>query len=260
MIACRYLPNVGIVSASASDPGGDEPLGMLLGDRLARHAQRLSDLWPAPARPHGLLDGGVLDAVSQPPQRRHSSQRISSSRCLTKGDSRSVRSCGRVIAIPRGELPSHADARSLSVFISFCPEGAPLAAQPFGHLIARYVDAWNDSDPVRRRSELASLYAEDGSIVTQGGVFAGIDAVIRHVAEVYDEFIAPGCYRFSSGGSVGHHDCVLFCWELREAASGELADAGMNLFLLSATGLIMGDYQFVLGVHASIGPAGSVAS
>jgi hypothetical protein len=122
------------------------------------------------------------------------------------------------------------------------------------------VDAWNDSDPVHRRSELASLYAEDGSIVTQIGVFAGIDAVIRHVAEVYDEFIALGRYRFSSGGAVGHHDCVLFCWELREAASGELADAGMNLFLLSATGLIVGDYQFVLGVHASIGSTGSVAS
>jgi uncharacterized protein len=135
-----------------------------------------------------------------------------------------------------------------------------LAAQPLHDLIPRYVDAWNDPDPAHRRAELASVYAEDGSIVTQSGVFAGIDAVIRHVGEVYEEFIAPGGYRFSSGGAVGHHDCILFRWELREASSGEVADAGMNLFLVSAAGLIAGDYQFVLGVDSSIGSARPVAS
>jgi hypothetical protein len=134
-----------------------------------------------------------------------------------------------------------------------------MAAQPFQDLIARYATAWNDPDPVSRRAELASLYAGDGSIVTPTGVFAGIDAVAQHVADVHEDFIAAGSYRFSSGGAVGHHDCVLFRWEMRQAASGELADAGMNLFLLSAAGLIVGDYQFVLGVDSSIGSAGSVA-
>ncbi len=126
-----------------------------------------------------------------------------------------------------------------------------MAAQWFHDLTERYVDAWNDPDPVHRRSELASIYAGDGRIVTQGGVFAGIDALTEHVGHVYDEFIAPGRYRFAGGGAVGHHCCVLFRWELREAARGNLADAGMNLFLLSATGLIEGDYQFVLGVNSS---------
>jgi hypothetical protein len=134
-----------------------------------------------------------------------------------------------------------------------------LAAQPFQDLIPRYVSAWNDPDPVSRRVELASLYARDGSIVTRSGVFAGIDAVAGHVAEVHEDFIAARGYRFSCGGAVGHHDCVLFRWEMRQAASGELADAGMNLFLLSAAGLIVGDYQFVLGVDSAIGSAGSVA-
>jgi hypothetical protein len=35
--------------------------------------------------------------------------------------------------------------------------------------------------------------------------------------------------------------------------SGNLADAGMNMFLLGADGRIDGDYQFVLGVESSIG-------
>jgi len=132
-----------------------------------------------------------------------------------------------------------------------------LTAQPFQDLIPRYVGAWNDPDPVRRRSQLASLYAADGSIVMSSGVFTGIDAVVGHVAQVYEEFIAAGGYRFASGGAVGHHDCILFRWEMRKAAGGELADAGMNLFVLSASGLIVGDYQFALGVDSSIGSAAS---
>lgn len=131
-----------------------------------------------------------------------------------------------------------------------------MATQPVQDLIPRYVAAWNDPDPVRRRAELASLYTADGSIVMARGVFAGIDAVARHVGEVHEEFIAASGYRFASGGAVGHHDCILFRWEMREAAGG-LADAGLNLFVLSAAGLIAGDYQFALGVDSSIGSAAS---
>jgi hypothetical protein len=80
------------------------------------------------------------------------------------------------------------------------------------------------------------------------------------VGQVHDQFIASGQYRFASGGAVGHHDCVLFHWEMRKAASGELADAGMNVFLLSAAGLIAHDYQFTLGVDSSIGSAWSEES
>jgi len=134
-----------------------------------------------------------------------------------------------------------------------------LTAQPLPDLIPRYVGAWNDPDAARRRARLASVYEGNGRIVTQGGVFAGMDAIARHVAQVYEEFIAPGGYRFASGGAVGHHDCVLFRWEMRRSGTGVLADAGMNLFLVSAAGLIAGDYQFVLGADSSIGSAGRAA-
>lgn len=130
---------------------------------------------------------------------------------------------------------------------------------PLADLIPRYVDAWNESDPERRCAGLASMYEANGRIVTQSGVFAGTDEVMRHVTQVYEEFIAPGRYRFACGGAVSHHDCVLFRWEMREAASGELADAGVNLFLISAAGLIAGDYQFVLGSDSSFGSAGQAA-
>lgn len=134
-----------------------------------------------------------------------------------------------------------------------------MIAQPLPSLIPRYVDAWNEPDPACRRAGLASLYEGDGKIVTQSGVFAGMDAIAAHLGRVYEEFIAPGRYRFASGGAVGHHDCVLFRWEMRELGTNELADAGMNLLLISSGGLIGCDCQFALGVGSSIGPAGRAA-
>jgi hypothetical protein len=128
-----------------------------------------------------------------------------------------------------------------------------LAAQTAQGLALRYVDAWNDPDPVHRSVELGCLYSDDAQIVMGTDVFIGLDAVVAHMTEVFEQFIAPGRYRFGTGGVVAHHDCVLFRWELRDAASGELADAGMNCFLLSEDGRIADDYQFTLGVDSSIG-------
>ena len=120
-------------------------------------------------------------------------------------------------------------------------------------LIERYVRAWNDPDTERRTRVLETLYTDDGSVVTQSNLFEGLEAVIGHIDDVFDEFIGSGRYVFRSGGVVGHHHCVLFRWELVERDNGQLADAGMNTLLLSPQGRIAGDYQFVLGIDSSIG-------
>ena len=49
---------------------------MILVDGLARDAKRLGDLRPCPALAKRTLDGGVLDAVSQPPQGANRGKRI----------------------------------------------------------------------------------------------------------------------------------------------------------------------------------------
>lgn len=120
-------------------------------------------------------------------------------------------------------------------------------------LVERYVRAWNEADPEARRVELKSVYSDQGSIVTQSTESNGIDEVIAHVSNVFEQFIGTGRYVFRSGGSVRHHHCMLFRWEMADATTGELADAGMNLFLLAADGRVEGDYQFTLGTESSIG-------
>lgn len=120
-------------------------------------------------------------------------------------------------------------------------------------LVERYVAAWNEPDPQPRSTALTALYSRNGTVVTQSDEFDGVDAIIEHIAKVNDEFIASERYRFQSGGALSHHNCVLFRWEMVDAQDGALADAGMNLFLLTADGRINVDYQFVLGVNSSIG-------
>lgn len=127
-------------------------------------------------------------------------------------------------------------------------------AAAFHELVRRYVEAWNDPDPGRRHAQLSSLYAEDSSIVTtQGGASVGLDAVIDHIGAVFDQFIEPGRYRFATGGAVAHHEGALFRWEMRNAVTDELADAGVNFFRLSSDGRIASDHQFTLGVDSSLG-------
>lgn len=120
-------------------------------------------------------------------------------------------------------------------------------------LVDRYVQAWNEPDTEQRRLALATLYSLDGSVTTQSDTHEGIEAIAGHIADVYNQFIGSGRFRFRSGGALSHHGCILFRWEMVDNNSGALADAGMNLFLLEVDGQIRGDYQFVLGVESSIG-------
>lgn len=126
-------------------------------------------------------------------------------------------------------------------------------------LVDRYVQAWNQPDADCRRVELGALYNQDASLVTQSAEFVGLSAVVEHISQVFDEFIGSGRYLFRSGGAIAHHRCVLFRWEMTDASSGSLVDAGMNALLLSLDGKITGDYQFVLGIESSIGPLATLA-
>jgi ketosteroid isomerase-like protein len=54
------------------------------------------------------------------------------------------------------------------------------------NLIERYVRAWNENDVQRRARALAEIYAEDAILVMQSAVFEGIEAVVAHIAGVFD--------------------------------------------------------------------------
>ena len=96
-------------------------------------------------------------------------------------------------------------------------------------LIDRYVAAWNETDPERRRALIAETWTEDAGYLDPlmaGEGHAGIDAMI---AGVQDHF--PG-HRFRRTGAVdAHHDRVRFGWELGPEGGPALA-GGLDVGVL----------------------------
>jgi len=88
-------------------------------------------------------------------------------------------------------------------------------------LIGRYIAAWNETDPERRRALIARTWTECGSYVdplAESRGHAGIDAMIEGIRARL-----PGL-RFRLTGAVeSHHDRVRLCWELAPEAGTPVA-------------------------------------
>jgi hypothetical protein len=100
-------------------------------------------------------------------------------------------------------------------------------------LIARYIAAWNETDPARRRALIARVWTEDATYadpMMEGNGHAGIDAMIGGVQAHF-----PGL-RFRLFGAVEtHHAHVRFAWELAPEA-GEAVAKGTDFAVLANDG------------------------
>jgi hypothetical protein len=131
-------------------------------------------------------------------------------------------------------------------------------------LTERYVEVWNEPNPVRRRTAIEELWTSDGTHVLQAppaiaeaaenlgfGPFTlvarGHEAVERRVQRTYEEFVASGDFTFRSRGNanrVGH--MVEFVWEMVSAEGHEVAAAGLEILILDQDDRITGDYQCII--------------
>ena len=110
-------------------------------------------------------------------------------------------------------------------------------------LMDRYVAAWNEADPERRRAVVTRLYADDGRIVTPSVEVNGRPAIVEHIGEVFAEFVGASGHRFRRASTTGHHQSLLIRWELTGGGQ-QVAGAGLNVLILSTDGRIGADYQF----------------
>jgi hypothetical protein len=129
-------------------------------------------------------------------------------------------------------------------------------------LIQRYVALWNEPDPTARREGIRELWAAEGVHLLQPPLEArniaaaiGFDltalearghaALEVRVARAYEEFVAPGEFRFRAqddGDRVG--DMVKFRWDMVSATAG-VAAVGLEILVLDPDGRITADYQFI---------------
>src|SRR5262245_27859741 len=89
-------------------------------------------------------------------------------------------------------------------------------------VVVRYLAAWNEREPKRRRELVAKTWTEDGTYVDQareGRSHDGLDAMIAKAQEHF-----PG-YRINlASGVEAHHDYVRFSW-----AAGGTAEAPLYI-------------------------------
>lgn len=82
----------------------------------------------------------------------------------------------------------------------------------YDELAQRYIDAWNETEPTRRRTLIEQLWTADGSYTDPLVDVAGWDQLDATIGAVQGQF--PG-YAFRLAGAVdGHHDVLRFSWEL----------------------------------------------
>ncbi len=110
-------------------------------------------------------------------------------------------------------------------------------------LLDRYVAAWNEADPERRRAAVTRLYAGDACIVTPGVEVNGRAAIVEHIGQVFAEFVGTSGNRFRRAASTGHHRSALIRWELTGGGE-QVAGAGLNVLILGPDGRIGADHQF----------------
>src|SRR6478672_4600093 len=88
-------------------------------------------------------------------------------------------------------------------------------------LIDRYVESWNETDPRRRREELAGTWTGDGTYVDPLFTAAGHNGIDAMLQGVQTQF--PGMRLTRTSEVDAHHDRVRFAWALGPAARPALA-------------------------------------
>jgi hypothetical protein len=130
----------------------------------------------------------------------------------------------------------------------------------------RYMAVWNEADPERRRRAVPELWTEDGAYLLQPpqeirevaarpglGMTATLESrghaeLEARTGNVYEEFVAPGEYRFRRRDNVERvADAVKFNWEMVSRSGGDVAAVGLAFLLLAPDGRIRREYHFIEG-------------
>jgi hypothetical protein len=112
-------------------------------------------------------------------------------------------------------------------------------------LASRYVDMWNEADPVRRRTTIRSLFSDDVAHFTKSQEAYGHAGMEQRVIGSHDKWVRDGGCEFRVIGQAnGHHDVVRFGWQMVPAGGGGCIAVGSDVVVLAEDGRIRLDYQF----------------
>ena len=114
-------------------------------------------------------------------------------------------------------------------------------------LAERYVAVWNETDPDRRRRQIAQLWVPDGRHYVGEREAHGYEALEGRIAGSHEKNVRDGGHRFHAATDArALRDIVTFHWEMLPSGGDEVAARGLEVLLLDDTGQILVDYQFVV--------------
>ena len=110
-------------------------------------------------------------------------------------------------------------------------------------IVEKYLAAWNETDPAKRRALVDEVWAEDGSYTDPLADVRGraeIDGLIGAVQQQFPGFV------FTLGGTVdAHHGQARFTWHLGPAGAAEAPVVGFDVAVLDGAGQIGSVYGFL---------------
>ena len=120
----------------------------------------------------------------------------------------------------------------------------------FDTVVQRYLTAWNETDPDRRRAAVEEAFAADVRYVDPLAAVEGHAALAGLIGAVQDQF--PGLV-FSPGGPVdAHHEQGRFTWHLGPAGE-EPVVVGFDVAELGPDGRIRTVLGFIDKAPAGLG-------
>jgi hypothetical protein len=101
-------------------------------------------------------------------------------------------------------------------------------------IVVRYLAAWNEREPKRRRELVAGVWTEDGTYVDPAREGRGHDSLDSMIATAQQHF--PG-YRLNLASGVEvHHDYVRFSWVAGGTSEAPLYIKGTDFVVMASDG------------------------
>jgi hypothetical protein len=113
----------------------------------------------------------------------------------------------------------------------------------FNEVVVRYLAAWNESDPRKRRDLVAMTWTEDGTYVDAVREGHGHDSLDAMIATAQGHF--PGYRLRLASGVEAHHDCLRFSWVAGGTTEAPLYIKGTDFVVVASDGRIKSVVGFV---------------
>jgi hypothetical protein len=112
-------------------------------------------------------------------------------------------------------------------------------------LAERYVAVWNETDPERRRRQIAELWTPAGQHYVDVREVRGYDALEKRIADSHAKNVRDNGHRFRAAKDARRlRDVVTFHWEMLPTEADTVLAKGLEFLIVGDDGQILADYQF----------------